>query len=153
RFRLFPQPPFLKHYRTPVTVQLSPRAGTVGPGPSDARMYVVEPIGKPYPYGIAPGPFGTPFVYLPAWDGPTQSPAVPDALGNFDSIAIGTPEFDAAHVYGCVRWTLDIWERYFGRQLQWHFASDYASLEISLIPTSTTPTPVTASWRLAPTTR
>jgi hypothetical protein len=134
RFRLFPQPPFLKHYRTPVTVRLSPRAGTVGPGPADARMYVVEPIGKPRPYGVVPGPFGTPFVYLPAWDGPTLPPALPDASGNFDHVELGTPEFDAAHVYGCVRWTLDIWERYFARQLQWHFAHDYPALEISLYP-------------------
>ena len=86
------------------------------------------------PYGIAPGPLGTPFVYLPAWDGPIQPPALPDARGDFDHIAIGTPEFDAAHVYGCVRWTLDVWERYFGRQLPWHFAQDYAALEISLYP-------------------
>jgi hypothetical protein len=134
RFRLFPQPPFLERYRTPVVVQLSPPAGSVGPGPADSRMYVVEPIGKQRPYGIVPGPFGSPFVYLPAWDGPSQPPALPDAAGNFDRVEIGTPEFDAAHVYGCVRWTLDIWERYFGRPLAWHFARDYDSLEISLYP-------------------
>jgi hypothetical protein len=132
RFRLFPQPPFLERYRTPVVVRLSPRAGSVGPGPADARMYVVEPIGKPRPYGIVLGPFGSPFLYLPAWDGPSQPPALPDAEGNFDHVEIGTPEFDAAHVYGCVRWTLDIWERYFGRPLEWHFERDYDSLEISL---------------------
>jgi hypothetical protein len=97
-------------------------------------MYVVEPIGKQRPYGIVPGPFGSPFVYLPAWDGPAQPPALPDAWGNFDHVEIGTPEFDAAHVYGCVRWTLDIWERYYGQQLDWHFARDYDSLEISLYP-------------------
>jgi hypothetical protein len=134
RFRLFPQPPFLKHYRTPVTVRLSPRAGSVGPGPADARMYVVEPIGKLRPYGIVSGPFGSPFMYLPTWAGPTQAPALPDTWGNFDRLEIGTPEFGAAHVYGCVRWTLDIWERYFGRRLEWHFARDYAALEISLYP-------------------
>jgi hypothetical protein len=133
-FRLFPQPPFLEHYRMPVTVRLSPRAGSVGPGPHDARMHVVEPVGKQRPYGIVSGPFGSPFVYLPAWNGPIQPPALPDAGGNFDHVEIGTPEFDAAHVYGCVRWTLDIWERYFGRQLEWHFADDYDSLEISLYP-------------------
>lgn len=133
-FRLFPQPPFLKHYRTPVVVRLSPRAGSVGPGPADARMYVVEPIGKARPYGKVPGPFGTPFVYLPAWDGPTRSPALPDAWGHFDGLEVGTPEFDAAHVYGCVRWSLDIWERYFGRPLEWYFARDYDALEISLYP-------------------
>src|SRR6266850_3096523 len=60
RFRLFPQPPFLKHYRKPVVVRLSPRAGSVGPGPSDARMHVVEPVGKPWPYGIVVGHLGSP---------------------------------------------------------------------------------------------
>ena len=134
RFRLFPQPPFLKHYRKPVVVRLSPRAGSVRPGPADARMYVIEPIGKQRPYGIVPGPFGSPFMYLPAWDGPIRPPAMPDAEGNFDALEIGTPAFDAAHVYGCVRWTLDIWERYFGRPLEWYFARDYDSLEISLYP-------------------
>src|SRR5882672_3755722 len=68
RFRLFPQPSFLKHSRTPVVVRLSPRAGSVGPGPADARMHVVESIGKPRPYGIVPGPFGSPFLYLPPWE-------------------------------------------------------------------------------------
>jgi hypothetical protein len=134
RFRLFPQPPFLKHYRNPVTVCLSPRVGSVGPGPADDRMYVVEPIGKQRPYGIVPGPRGSAFLYLPTWDGPSQPPALPDADGNFDRVEIGTPQFDAAHVYGCVRWTLDIWERHFRRPLEWHFAADYSSLEISLYP-------------------
>jgi len=134
RFRLFPQPPFLKHYRNPVTVRLSPRRGSVGPGPADDRMYVVEPIGKQRPYGLVSGPFGSAFLYLPAWDGPSEPPALPDENGNFDRVEIGTPQFDAAHVYGCVRWTLDIWERHFGRQLEWHFAANYRSLEISLYP-------------------
>ena len=134
RFRLFPQPPFLKQYRTPVVVRLSPRAGSVGPGPSDARMHVVKPIGKLRPYGIAPGPFGSPFVYLPPWDGAIEPSVLPDVRGNFDHVGIGTPAFDAAHVYGCVRWTLDIWERYFGGPLKWHFARDYHALEILLLP-------------------
>src|SRR5262245_62930047 len=94
-FRLFPQPPFLKHYRNPVTVRLSPRAGSVGPGPADDRMYVVEPIGKQRPYGIVPGPRGAAFLYLPAWNGPSRPPALPDAEGNFDRVEIGTPQFDA----------------------------------------------------------
>src|SRR5262249_30866928 len=106
RFRLFPQPPFLKHYRKPVSVRMSPRAGTVGTAAADARMYVIEPVGKPYPYGIVPGPFGSSSIYLPTWRGPTLPPALPDAWGNFDHVEIGTEEFDAAHVYGCVRWTL-----------------------------------------------
>jgi hypothetical protein len=134
RFRLFPQPPFLKHYRNPVIVRLSPPAGSVGPGPADNRMHVIAPIGKRRPYGIVSGPMGSHFLYLPSWTGPTEPPALPDAAGHFDRVETGTPQFDAAHAYGCVRWTLDIWERYFGRQVPWFFARDYASLEISLYP-------------------
>jgi hypothetical protein len=134
RFRLFPQPPFLKHYRNPVTVRLSPPAGSVGPGPADDRTHVIVPVGKRRPYGIVAGPLGSQFLYLPNWNGATGPPALPDAGGHFDRVETGTPQFDAAHAYGCVRWTLDVWERYFGRQLPWFFARDYASLEILLYP-------------------
>jgi hypothetical protein len=134
RFRVFPQPPFLARYRNPVTVRVSAPAGSVGPGPSDDRMYVVAPIGKRYPYGIARGPYGSPFLFLPSWDGLIQPPAVPDPRGHFDGLQIGTPQFEAAHVYACVRWVLDIWERYFGRRVEWHFVPDYDALEISLYP-------------------
>ena len=134
RFLLFPQPPFLERYRNPVTVRVSPPAGSIGPGPADDRMYVIAPIGKRRPYGIVPGPLGSPFLYLPTWDGPIEAPAVPDANGHFDWIDPGAPEFEAAHVYGCVRWMLDIWERYLGQPIAWHFVSDYHALEISLFP-------------------
>jgi hypothetical protein len=133
RFRLFPQPPFLDRYRNPVTVRVSSPAGSVGPGPADDRMYVVAPIGKRWPYGIVRGPYGSPVLYLPAWDGPRHPAANPDARGHFDHIPMGTPEFEAAHVYAGVRWVLDIWESYFGRTIKWHFRRDYKALEISLL--------------------
>jgi hypothetical protein len=134
RFKLFPQPPFLKAFARPVTVILSPPAGTVRPGPADARMHVVAPLGKRWPYGIVVGPYGSPFVYMPAWDGPIQAPARPDARGHFDGIALGTPQFEAAHAYGCVRWVLDVWEGCFGHAIKWHFRRHYGALEISLLP-------------------
>lgn len=134
RFRLFPQPPFLEHYRTPVTVRLSPRAGTVGPGPADERMYVVAPEGKRRPYGIVQGPRGTPFLYLPPWDGPIEPAAAPGPRGHFDWIEADTPAFASAHAYGCVRWTLDVWEKYLGMNIPWHFRHGYDALEISLYP-------------------
>jgi len=134
RFRLFPQPPFLERYRDPVTVRVSSPAGSLGPGPADDRMYVVSPIGKRRPYGIVPGPYGTPFLYLPGWDGPIRAPAVPDARGHFDHIPVETAQFEAAHAYGCVRWALDIWERYLGGPVRWHFERMFDALEISLLP-------------------
>jgi hypothetical protein len=134
RFRLFAQPPFLERYRTPITVTLSPPAGSVGIGPADRRMYVVAPIGKHWPYGAVRGPYGTSVPYGPPWDGPIHAPAMPDANGHFDQIPNGTPAFEAAHAYATVRWVLDVWERYLGRPIKWHFRRRYAALEISLLP-------------------
>jgi len=133
RFKIFPQPPFLKAFAQPVTVTLSTPAGSVRSGPADARMYVVEPIGKRRSYGIHFGPYGRPFLYLPPWDGPVRPLARPGAAGHFDHLEPGTPEFEAAHVYAGVRWVLDVWEGYFGRTIKWHFRRDYNALEISLL--------------------
>lgn len=133
RFRLFPQPSFLAPYRKPITVTLSPPVGSVGRGPSDRRMHVLHPIGKRWPYGLIRGPYGSPYLYLPPWDGLIEPVARPGPSGHFDHLQPGTPEFEAAHVYGGVRWVLDVWERYFERAIRWHFRQDYPTLEISLL--------------------
>src|SRR5262245_33156742 len=96
-------------------------------------MHVVHPIGKRRPYGLLRGPYGSPFMYLPPWEGLAEPVARPGPDGHFDHLKPGTPEFEAAHVYGGVRWVLDVWERYFERAIRGHFQRDYASLEISLL--------------------
>ena len=131
RFRLYPTPPYAESDSEPETVWVSSPAGTVGPGPSDDRMYVVDAIGKPASYG--PVPQGRGALYLPPWDGPVRPPALPDGEGHFDGLDPETPEFEAAHVYGTVRFVLDIWEDYFGGRIDWHFAQDYERLELSLL--------------------
>jgi hypothetical protein len=133
RFRLYPQPPYAEEAAVLETVWVSPPAGSVGAGPSDQRMYVVDPIGKPRSYGPSPNPRGGTSLYLPPWDGPARAPALPDAEGHFDDLEPGTPEFEAAHVYGSVRFVLDIWEDYFGHTIDWHFASRFEQMEISLL--------------------
>jgi hypothetical protein len=132
RFRLFPQAPFLARFRHPETIRVSPPAGTVGPGPADERMYVIDPIGKPMAYGLAKDERGISTYLLPPWPGPVELPALPDADGHFDHIAIDSPEFEAAHLFGAVRRTLDIWEDYFGQRIEWHFARDFDRLELVL---------------------
>ena len=132
KFRLFPQPPFLAGFEEPEIVRVSPPAGTVGPGPSDDRMYVVDPIGKSRPYGTPIGRYGE--LYLPPWDGPVYPPACPDADGHFDHLQVGTPEFEAAHLYGTARYVLDIWEGYFGRPIEWHFRDFFDRMELILLP-------------------
>ena len=135
RFLLYPQPPFLDNFAEPEVVTVSPPAGSVGPGPSDDRMYAIHPVGKELQYGVHTSGNGRPFMYLPSWQGDIVAPALPDELGHFDHLEPGTPQFETAHLFGTARFALDVWERYFGRPIQWHFASDYDRLELSVLPT------------------
>jgi hypothetical protein len=133
RFRLFPQPRFFEEAPEPEMVWLLPTAGTLGAGPSDDRMYVVDPIGKHHPYGPARGSYGSSFLYRPPWNGALLPPPLPDEDGHFDYLSVGTPEFEAAHAYGVARFVLDIWEDYFGQPIRWHFLRDHDRLEIVLL--------------------
>jgi hypothetical protein len=134
RFRLFPKPPYVHPEWPPETIAVSNPPGSIGPGPADDRIHVVNPIGRYFAYGVNPGPLGTPHLDLPPWTGPAFPAVPPDAEGHFDHLAVGTPEFAEAHVFGAVRFVLDIWERYFGRRIEWHFANDYRRLEIAILP-------------------
>jgi hypothetical protein len=134
RFRLFPKPPYVHPEWPPETISVSSPPGSIGPGPSDERMLLINPIDKRFPYGINPGPLGTPSLHLPPYQGPTYRPVCPDEEGHFDRVPEGTPEFEEAHVFGTVRFVLDIWERYFGHTIPWHFARDYRQLEIVILP-------------------
>jgi hypothetical protein len=97
-------------------------------------MYVIEPLGKGAPYGVDFTAYGSPYLYLPPWRGPIRPPALPDADGHFDHLEVGSPAFEMAHSYGCVRFVLDVWERYFGRPIDWHFSPQHERLEIVLLP-------------------
>jgi hypothetical protein len=134
RFRLFPQAPFLHPDRQPETVTIASPPGTIGPGPSDARLFVIAPLGKAHPYGVAPGPAGTPYLSLPPWLGPIQNPAFPSRDGHFDHIPVGAPEFAQAHLFGAIRFVLQTWERYLGGSIDWHFARHFSRLEALIFP-------------------
>lgn len=134
RFRLFPQAPFLHPGRQPEIVSVSGPPGTIGPGPSDNRLFVVAPIGKPQPYGLADGPYGTPYMNLPPWRGQIVLPALPGADGHFDQIPVGTPQFLQAHLYATIRFVLEVWEGYLGGPVTWHFARHFPRLEASIYP-------------------
>ena len=121
RFRLHPQPPSLVASREPEIVWVSPTAGSIGPGPADDRMVVVDAIGKNRPYG---------FQYLPPYDGPRHSAVHSTREGHFDHLEPGSRAFMAAHMYGTLRFVLDVWEGYLGGEIGWHFAEDYARLEL-----------------------
>jgi len=120
RVRLFPQAD--AGYAEPETVTLSVGAGRVGPGPSDGTLVTVFPVGKTMRY--------EPPLRMPPWRGPTLSPACPDAAGHLDGIPTGTPQFYATHLYGGVRLTLDVWERYLERPVRWWHAETFPRLEL-----------------------
>ncbi|MBV9248871.1 MAG: hypothetical protein JO227_06450 [Acetobacteraceae bacterium] len=109
RVRLFPN--YAEGFVEPEVVELSVPRGMTGPGPSDASMYTVYPLHKPGPYD--------PPAYLPPYPGPVLPPAVPDRDGHFDHIPVDSDQFRAAHLYGTVRRTLDIWENYLNRHVSW----------------------------------
>jgi hypothetical protein len=132
RFKLYPQAPFAGDEPLE-TVWISSPAGTVGPGPRDDRLYTVYPIGKTHPYGIVVTPSADP-ESLPPWLGPVLPPPYPSAEGHFDHVETETPQFEAAHAFGCARFVIDIWEDYFGRALRWQFSDRYPRMEISLYP-------------------
>lgn len=134
RFKLYPQPSFVRARVEPETVFISSPAGSVGPGPEDHRAYTVYPVGKSAPYGIADDPRRVSRLLLPPWGGLIREPAQPDADGNFDYLKPGSPQFEMAHFFGTVRFVLDVWESYFGRPIQWHFARDYSKVELSILP-------------------
>src|SRR5258708_4778771 len=115
RFRLFPRPPFIHPERPPETVYVATPPGWIGPGPSDDRLYLIDPIGKRRPYGINPGPYGTPHLDLPPWRGPIRRPVQPDAEGHFDHLPIGPPAFAQAHAFVTIGLVLDLCERHVGR--------------------------------------
>jgi hypothetical protein len=122
RFRLYPQTPVLESIRVrgPETVWVSPPPGSIGPGPSDDRMYVADAIEKS-PYG---------YPYLPPHRGPENPRVPPGRDGHFDYLAPDDHGFLAAHMYGTVRRVLDIWEGYLGRPIVWHFRDRYEQLEL-----------------------
>lgn len=121
KVRLFPQPQYLGGFAEPEVVWLSPPAGSVQPGPSDDRMYVVDAVDKRQPYE---------FPDLPPYYGDAYPPCGLSAKGHLDHIEIGTRAFVAAHLYGSLRRVLDIFESYLGRRIEWQFRDRYQRLEV-----------------------
>lgn len=120
RFKLFVQSPVLPDFVEPETVWVSSPAGSLGPGPSDHRMYALHPVGKkPYSDETVPPYFGA-----------MGRPALPDRHGHFDHIAPDDPAFASIHMFGAVRRVLDVWESYLGGPVHWHFNITHPRLEL-----------------------
>jgi hypothetical protein len=128
RFLVFPQLRSLPGFKTPVTIHVAARPGTIGSGPRDAAMYVVDALGKK--------PYFSDGVQRanPPYRGPRSArTARPDRAGHFDHIKpvpATAREFSSASVYAIIRLTLMVWERYLGRTVRWYFARRFPRLEI-----------------------
>jgi hypothetical protein len=120
RFRLFPA--YAAGYAEPETIEVSLPPGSVGPGPSDPWMYTTNPLEKDTPYD--------PPDYVPPYRGLVYAPALPGVAGDFDHIPVESEEFLAAHLYGTVRHTLDIWESYLRRRVIWWHADVMPQVEL-----------------------
>jgi hypothetical protein len=120
KFLIFPQPRFIAFFDQPelVTITIPPNA--MLPGPADSRMYVKDAVNK-RPYGR---------FSQPPYSGQSNPPVRPGADGHFDNLDVNSREFSAATMYATIRRVLDIWEDYFGRQIQWHFRMDLEKLEL-----------------------
>jgi hypothetical protein len=118
-FLLFPQAD--GSYAEPERVVLEPLGGPIGLGPADEHMRVVDALGKT-PYD--------PPSYLPPWRGPVAPPARPGRHGHFDHLQVGTRQFAQAHLFGCMRLTLNVWERFLGHRVHWCGAEVFPVLEL-----------------------
>ena len=127
RFLVFPQPRSLSAFRTPETIHLAARPGTIKAGPRDAQMAVVDALGK-RPY-FADGVQRA----SPPYRGPRSRRRARPRRGHFDHIRPlpgSAREFSAAMVYAVIRLTLMVWEHYLGRPVRWYFRRSFPRLEI-----------------------
>lgn len=120
RFRLFPQSPLLDDYQQPETVWVSVTPSEMMPGPSDDKMILVDAKNK------APYDDDT----QPPYNGDKYATARAGFDGHYDHLEVGTPQFEAAHMYGTMRWMLDKWQVYFDREIEWNFTADFKRLEL-----------------------
>jgi len=121
RFLIYPQPKFLRGFSQPEVVYVEGAPGTIGSGPEDSSVYVVDAENKD-PY-INTGE-------TPPYQGPRYPPVEPGPNGHFDHVEPGTRAFSSTTVFATVKSVLAIWERYFGRKLPWYFHRKYSRLEV-----------------------
>jgi len=120
KFKIFPQPSFLKGFDTPEDIIINIAAGGVKAGPEDDRFYTADAVDK-IPYQDR---------YLPPYHGKKNPEVKPDHNGHFDYLEINSREFQVAHMYAVARRALDIWEDYFGRKIEWIFRLHYDKMEL-----------------------
>lgn len=124
KFKLFVQPRYVEGFDKPETIRISLKPNEVGSGPSDTRMYVVDPKYKK-PYGNS----------IPPFKGLFFKPPNPNSEGHYDEININNRLFSSTTMYATIRFVLDVWENYTGKNIKWVSEENEPKLsKIELIP-------------------
>jgi hypothetical protein len=120
RFRVYAQSSRLGFGDEVVTVDAA--RGSIGPGPADAAIDVIDALDKPSYFSDRTFLMrARPRPPYPA-DGPrSPRPAIPLG-GHFAHIKPGRRAFTAAMTFAVIRLTLDIWQHFLQRPVRWHFA-------------------------------
>ena len=121
RFSLLTQPRFLCGFEYPETVWVSTPPSQITSGPGDARLSVIDVMGKPH----------TKSVEFEPHDGEVIPPARPGPDGHYDHLGVGDTGYRAVNVYGSIRRVLDIWEAYLGHKTMWHFSETSMTLQVT----------------------
>ena len=121
RFRVFAHSARLGF--TDEVVRIGAAPGSIGPGPRDAAIDVIDaPSKEPYCSDATGRVKKRPRPPYPA-DGPrTTRPATPQG-GHFAHIRPGRRAFSAAMAFAVVRLTLEVWQHFLQRPVSWHFAA------------------------------
>ena len=120
RFLVYCQPRYLAGWERPELVTLKPAAGSVGRGPKDDRIKVVDAKSKTLYDDYNAPPFR----------GERRSRVRPDKSGHFDGLDTASVQFESAHAYAVLRLVLDMWEEYAGSRVKWFFGDHYHRLEV-----------------------
>jgi hypothetical protein len=121
RFWIYPQAPFIPGYEKPDRVWLPILPDEIGDGPSDATMYVADPLFDKQPYGA---------TWLPPFDGARHRPIRSGPDRHFDHLDPHGRSFLGVHAYACVHFVLGIWQNYLGHPVGWFFDQTFERLEI-----------------------
>jgi hypothetical protein len=140
RFRIYQQASKVEGFAAPLTVHVASRPNTIGPGPSDSRIRVIDAAGRrPFKWKL---PYSDSAVGEPRWRPPYPSgdprhPPVKARRGHFDHVRVGTRAFSAVNAFATVRCVLEIWEHYLGHRIVWFFR-DREHQYLELIPRAET---------------
>ena len=128
RFRIFAHSERLGFADEVVSVDAEP--GSIGSGPTDASIAVIDALDKPPYCSDTTGRVKKrPVPPYPA-DGPrSRRPAAPER-GHFAHIRPGRRAFSSAMAFAVIRLTLEVWQHFLQRRLSWHFAAKRPILQV-----------------------